>query len=100
MGCPTGPDRRTVGRASRARIASGTDGSASDRLVTSHPGDRAAISSNDLSRAAPVGGGAILSGLPCRAESGDFAGLAQHLVDFARMKLLGVDHLAGIFLQG
>ena len=31
MGCPTGPDRRTVGRASRARIASGMDGSSPNR---------------------------------------------------------------------
>src|SRR5690348_1377231 len=33
-------------------------------------------------------------------ESGDFAGLAQRLVEFVRVKLLGVDHLAGILLQG
>jgi hypothetical protein len=38
-------------------------------------------------------------GLSCRAESGDFAGFAQHLVDFARVKLLGIDHLSGVFLD-
>jgi hypothetical protein len=38
-------------------------------------------------------------GLSCRAESGDFAGFAQHLVDLARVKLLGIDHLPGVFLD-
>jgi hypothetical protein len=41
----------------------------------------------------------VLPGLPGRAEGGDFAGLAQHLVDFARVKLLGIDYLVDVFLD-
>src|SRR5260370_5252569 len=48
---------------------------------------------------ADASGGGVLSGLPGRAEGGDFAGLAQHLVDFARVKLVGIDHLPGVFLD-
>src|SRR5260370_738489 len=48
---------------------------------------------------AETSGGGVLSGLPGRAEGGDFAGLAQHLVDFACVKLLGIDHLPGVFLD-
>jgi len=35
IGCPTGPDRRIVGRASRARISSGIEAVSPDRLITS-----------------------------------------------------------------
>src|SRR5260370_35409134 len=48
---------------------------------------------------AETSGGGVLSGLPGRAEGGDFAGLAQHLVDFARVNLLGIDHLPDGFLD-
>src|SRR5260370_8051636 len=46
---------------------------------------------------AETSGGGVLSGLPGRAEGGDFAGLAQHLVDFACVKLLAIHHLPGVF---
>ena len=41
----------------------------------------------------------VLSGRLGRAKGGDLSGFAEHLVDFARVQLLGVDHLAGILFQ-
>jgi len=32
-------------------------------------------------------------------EGSDFARLAEHLVDLACVKLLGIDHLSGVFLD-
>jgi hypothetical protein len=34
-----------------------------------------------------------------RTEGGDFARFAEHLVDFACVKLLGIDHLSGVLLN-
>lgn len=41
----------------------------------------------------------ILCRLPGGTEGCDFAWLAQHLVDLARVKLLCINHLPGVFLD-
>jgi hypothetical protein len=64
-----------------------------------HSGEIAVRPSNrGQSRPAPVGAGGSCRSLG-RPEGRNFAGFAEHFVDFVGVKLLGIDHPSGVFLE-